>query len=49
LVSGACLQALAQENFSNRGLWPEMKVLMRGIISHHLDGHTLKSRDLFVN
>jgi DNA repair protein RecO (recombination protein O) len=47
-VSGACLRALAQADFSDRRYWPEMKTLMRGVIAHHMDGRPLRSRELFL-
>lgn len=46
-VSGACLHALTQSDFSDRRYWPEMKTLMRGVIAHHMDGRPLHSRELF--
>jgi DNA repair protein RecO (recombination protein O) len=46
-VSGACLRALAQSDFSDRRYWPEMKTLMRGVIAHYMDGRPLRSRELF--
>jgi DNA repair protein RecO (recombination protein O) len=47
LVSGACLKALAGADFTDPGHWPEMKILMRNIIAHHLNGKPLHSRELF--
>ncbi|HEY3488379.1 MAG TPA: DNA repair protein RecO [Gammaproteobacteria bacterium] len=46
-VSGACLQALAHADFSDRRYWAEMKILMRSVIGHHMDGRPLNSRELF--
>ncbi|HEX5057685.1 MAG TPA: DNA repair protein RecO [Gammaproteobacteria bacterium] len=47
-ISGACLRALAQSDFSERRYWPEMKTLMRGVITHYMDGRPLRSRELFL-
>lgn len=51
LISGACLLALAEEDFdsiarSERHL-QELKQLMRVVIAQHLGGKQLKSRELF--
>lgn len=46
-VSGGCLRALAQGDFSDQRYWPEMKVVMRSVIAHHLEGRPLRSRELF--
>jgi DNA repair protein RecO (recombination protein O) len=46
-VSGRCLHALARLDFSDKGCWPEMKLLMRNVIAHHMGGKPLRSRELF--
>lgn len=47
VVSGRCLLAMAQEEFTNTELLGEMKLLMRQVISHYMGGRDLKSRELF--
>ncbi len=49
VVSGDCLLALAENNFSNKSLFPEMKVLLRCVLHHHLAGKPVKSRELFTS
>lgn len=50
-VSGACLQALAAENYQaiaeNPQYLSELKRVMRFVINHHLGNKKLKSRELF--
>lgn len=50
-VSGACLQALAVENYQVIAKTPqylaELKRVMRFVINHHLGHKKLKSRELF--
>lgn len=51
LISGACLQALANESYlelsGNAQYLAELKRLMRFVINHHLGNKVLKSRELF--
>lgn len=47
LFSGKSLLALAEENFSDISLLPEMKILLRMVLSGLLGKKTLKSRELF--
>lgn len=46
-VSGATLIALRQRRFAEAGELAEAKRLLRRVIHAHLNGRTLKSRDLF--
>ncbi|MDT8282691.1 MAG: DNA repair protein RecO [Gammaproteobacteria bacterium] len=50
-ISGACLQAIADESYqalsANAQYLVELKRLMRFVINHHLGHKVLKSRDLF--
>lgn len=47
-VSGRCLLALAAGQFSDAALWPEMKTLMRFVLTHHMNGRPVKSRELYL-
>ena len=47
-VSGACLAALAGQCEWDEGLLTEAKRLMRRLLEYHLDGRTLKTRELFA-
>lgn len=47
-VSGRCLLALAAGDFDDPETGKEMKVLMRHVLAHHLNGRPLKSRELFI-
>lgn len=46
-VSGRCLLALAAGDFDDPETGKEMKILMRHVLAHHLNGRPLKSRELF--
>lgn len=46
--SGKSIIALAEENFNDPSLLPEMKQLLRSSIADLLGSKTLKSRDLFL-
>lgn len=46
-VSGRCLLALAAGEFGDAELWPEMKLLMRFVLTHHMNGRPVKSRELY--
>lgn len=47
-VSGRCLLALAAGTFDDPETGREMKILMRHVLAHHLNGRPLKSRELFI-
>lgn len=47
-VNGRCLLALAAGDFDDPETGKEMKILMRHVLAHHLNGRPLKSRELFA-
>ncbi len=46
-VSGLALQALARDDYSDPGCAQQAKQLMRQLISHHLNGKPLATRQIF--
>ena len=46
-VSGRTLLALRQGQFDETTTLREARQLMRQVLDHHLDGHPLRSRELF--
>lgn len=47
-ISGKALLAMAQRDFGNDAVLREAKLLMRRLLSMHLGGRPLKSRDVFL-
>ncbi len=47
VVSGRCLLALSNNDYSNQDLLLEMKQLLRYVLQYHMAGKPIKSRELF--
>ena len=47
IVSGRCLLALLNNDYSDLDLFPEMKQLLRYVLQYHMAGKPIKSRELF--